>query len=68
MRPATLGGVDKFEPVFGGGDVDHAEEALGGLVISGCDGAVDFEAAEEAFDMVALFVERAVMVDLHPSV
>ena len=37
-----LGGVDKFEPVSGGGDVDHAEEAFGELVISGCDGAVDF--------------------------
>ncbi len=27
----ALGGVDKFEPVSGGGDMDHAEEAFGEL-------------------------------------
>jgi Ca2+-binding RTX toxin-like protein len=63
-----LGGVDKFEPVSGGGDLDHAEEAFGELVVSGCDGAVDFQATEEAFDVVALFVEGAVMFDLDPAV
>lgn len=59
-----LGGVDKFEPVPGGGDMDHAEEAFGELVVAGGDGAVDFEAAEEAFDMIAFFVERPVVFDL----
>ncbi len=63
-----LGGVDKFEPVPCGSDVDHAEEALGELVIAGGDGAVDFQAAEEAFDMVSLFIERAVKFDLHAAV
>ena len=32
---AGLGGVDKFEPVSGGGDMNHAEEAFGELVVSG---------------------------------
>jgi len=27
--------VDKFEPVSGGGEMDHAEEAVGQLVIAG---------------------------------
>jgi len=64
----TLGGVDKFEPVSCGSDVDHAEEALGELVIAGGDGAVDFQATEKAFDMVSLFIERAVLFDLHAAV
>ena len=51
----VLGGVDKFEPVSGGG-MYLAEEALRELVIAGGDGAVDFEACEEALDVVALFV------------
>jgi hypothetical protein len=46
--------VDKFEPVSGGGDVNHAEEAFGELIISSGDGAVDFQAAEEAFGVVSL--------------
>jgi hypothetical protein len=63
-----LGGVDKFEPMSGGGDMDHAEEAFGELIIPGCDGAVDFQAAEEAFDVVSVPVERLVMFDLDPAV
>lgn len=68
QRPSALGGVDKFEPVSCGSDVDHAEEALGELVITGGDGAVDFQATEKAFDMVSLFIERAVIFDLHAAV
>ncbi|TWH78271.1 hypothetical protein IQ25_04227, partial [Novosphingobium taihuense] len=30
-----LGGVDKFEPVSGGGEMDHPEEAVGQLIVSG---------------------------------
>jgi uncharacterized protein GlcG (DUF336 family) len=60
--------VDKFEPVSGGGDVDHAEEAFGELIISGGNGAVDFQAAEEALDVIAFLVERPVMFDLDPAV
>ena len=63
-----LGGVDKFEPVSGGGDMDHAEEAFGELVVACGDGTVDFEAAEEAFDMIAFLVERPVVFDLDPAV
>ena len=63
-----LGGVDRFEPVSGGGDMDHAEEAFGELVVSGCDGAVDFQASEEAFDVIAFLVERPVMLDLDTAV
>ncbi len=48
--------------------MDHAEEAFGELIISGCDGAVDFQAPEEAFDVVPLPVERAVMFDLDAAV
>jgi len=51
---ACLGGVDRFEPVSGSSDMDHAEEACGELIISGGDGAVHFQAAEEAFDVVSL--------------
>ena len=64
----TLGGVDKLEPVSGGGDMDHAEEAFGELVVSSGDGAVDFQATEESFDVIAFFVERPVMFDLDPAI
>ena len=63
-----LGGVDKFEPVSSGGEVDHAEEATGQLVVAGGDGSVDLEVAEHALDAVALLVERAVVLDRHPTV
>ncbi len=52
LRPSrsglSLGGVDKFEPVSGGGDMDHAEEAVGELIVAGGDGTVDLEMAEHA--------------------
>jgi len=38
-----LGGVDEFEPVFGGGEMDHSEEAVGQLIVSGGDSAIDIE-------------------------
>jgi hypothetical protein len=60
--------VDKFEPVSGGGDVNHAEEAFGELVVAGCDGAVDFQATEEALDLIAFPVERPVMFNLDPAI
>ena len=64
----SLGGVDKFEPVSGGGEVNHAEETVGQLVVTGGDGAVDLEVTEHALDAVALPVEDPVMLDLHPAV
>ena len=63
-----LGGVDKFEPISCGGDMDHTEEGFGELIISGGDGAVDFQAAEESLDVIAFPVERPVMFDLDPAV
>lgn len=63
-----LGGVDKFEPVSGGGDMDHAEEAVGELVVAGGDGPVDLQVTEHALDAIALLVERAVIIDLHAAV
>ncbi len=63
-----LGRVDKFEPVSGGSKMDHAEEAVGQLIVAGGDGAVDLELAEHALDAVALLVERPVMLDLYAAV
>lgn len=60
--------MDKFEPVSGRGDVDHAEEAVGELVVSGGDGAIDFKMAEHAFDAVALSVECPVIIDCHSAI
>ena len=48
--------------------MDHAEEAVGKLVVAGGDGAVDLEVAEHALDAVALLVERPVMFDLYAAV
>lgn len=39
----SLGGVDKFEPVSGGGKLDHAKQAVGQLVVPCGNGAVDLE-------------------------
>jgi len=63
-----LGGADKFEPVSGGGDMDHAKEAVDQLVVSGGDRSVNLEVPEHALDAVTLFVERPVVFDLHPAV
>jgi len=65
---AFLGRVDKFEPVSGSGEMDHAEEAAGELIVACGDGAVDLEVTEHTLDAVALLVECPVMLDLHPSV
>jgi hypothetical protein len=62
-----LGGVDKFEPVSGGGKMDHPKEAVGKLVVARSDGTVGLEMTEHAFNPVALLVERTVMLDLHAS-
>ena len=43
--------------------MEHAEEALGELVVAGCDGAVDLEMAEHALDAVALPVQALVPAD-----
>ena len=48
--------------------MDHAEEAVGKLVVAGGDGAVDLEMAEHALVPIALFVERAIILDLHAAV
>ena len=48
--------------------MDHAEEAVGQLIVAGGDGAVDLEVTEHALDAVALLVERPVMFDLKAAV
>jgi len=55
--------VDEFEQVSGGRDLDHAEEALGELVVARGESAVDLEMTEHALDAVALLVEDAVVDD-----
>ena len=40
--------MDKFEPVSGSCYVNHAEEAVGKLIVAGGDGAVDLQVAEQA--------------------
>ena len=60
--------MDRFEPVSGCGEMDHAEEAVGQLVIAGGDSAVDLQVAEHPLDAVALFVEGPIVLDLHPPV
>lgn len=52
-----LGGVDKFVPVSGDGEIDHAEEAAVQLIAVGSDGAVDLKVAEHALDAVGLLVQ-----------
>ena len=63
-----LGGVDKFEPVSGGGEMDHSEEAVCKLVVAGGYGAVDLELSEHALNAVQLLVERPIMLDFHAAV
>jgi len=46
----SLGGVDEFEPVSCGSNMNHADEALGELVVSSSNGAVDFQSAKHPFD------------------
>ena len=60
--------MDKFEPVSGGGEMDHAQEAVGQLVVAGGVGTVDLEMAEHALDAVTLLVELPIMLDLHAAV
>lgn len=48
--------------------MDHAEEAVGQLIVSGGDGPIDLELTEHALDTVALLVERPIMLDFHASV
>ena len=63
LNSAPLGGVDEFEQVAGGSDLDHAEEAFGKLVVSGGDRAIDLEMTKHALDTIALLVESAVVDD-----
>ncbi len=68
MLCLALGGVDKFEPVSGGGKMDHSEKAVSQLIVTSGDGSVDFEMSEHALDAVPLLVERPVILDLHAAV
>ena len=48
--------------------MDHSEEAVGQLIVSGGDGAVDLELPEHALDAIALLVERPIMLDFYAAV
>lgn len=63
-----LGGVDKFKPVSGGREMDHSEETVGQLIVSGGDGTVDLELSEHALDAIALLIERLIMLDFYAAV
>lgn len=58
-----VGGVDEFEPVSGGSDVNQVHVAGGELIISRGDGAVDLQVVEHALDMVSLLIDHPVMFD-----
>lgn len=60
--------MDKFKPVSGSGEMDHPEETVGQLVVSGGNGTVDLEMAEHALNAFALLLERPVMLDLQSAV
>lgn len=60
--------MDKFEPVSGSGEMDHAKEAVRAIVIAGGDGAVDLEVTEHALDTVSLLVKHPIMLDLYPAI
>jgi hypothetical protein len=60
--------VDKFEPVSGGCDVNHGQEAFRGLVVPCGDSAIDHEATDKALDPVVLFVEFWVVPDFPATV
>lgn len=48
--------------------MDHPEETVGQLVVSGGNGTVDLEMAEHALNAFALLLERPVMLDLQSAV
>ncbi len=57
--------MEKFKPVSGSGEMDHAEEAVGQLIILGGDGTVDFELSEHLLNAITLHIERPIMLDFH---
>ena len=63
MGPVRLGGVDKFKPVSGVCDMNHAHEVFGELIVTSGSRALIFK-REHALDAVASLVEGAVVVDL----
>jgi len=46
----------------------NAEDGFGELVVSGCNGAIDFEVSEHALNAVALLVESPAVLDFHAAV
>lgn len=45
--------------------MDHSKEAIGLLIVTCSDGAIDLEVAEYALDTLALLMEGSVILDLH---
>lgn len=48
--------------------MDHAHETGGELIVSGCEGAVDFQPAEHELDTVALIIKRPLIPSRHPAI
>ena len=51
------------EPIEDGGEVNEADEGFGEFVVTGGDAALDFDAAEEVFDLMAAAVVAAMKSD-----
>ena len=51
-------GLLASDPIELGGEAEDVEEARGGLLISGCDGAPLLQPRPQAFDPVGVVVDR----------
>jgi hypothetical protein len=58
----VLGRGLKFCPQAGGADADHGKEVASRLFIAGSDASKVLQPVEEAFDQVAMLIERRVEV------
>jgi hypothetical protein len=48
--------------------MDHAEKAVGQLIVARGNCAIDFQLSEHALDAVALLVKRPVILDFHAAI
>jgi hypothetical protein len=59
-----LGCVDKFDPVSGCCEIQHAEKGFGELIVACRNGAVDLEMADDPLDPVSLAIKSLVIANL----
>jgi hypothetical protein len=55
--------VNRFDPVPGRRQAEHAEEAVRKIVVASGDGAIDLGVTQHAFDAVALLVDALIAAD-----